>query len=142
MAFGLDDAVASASSLVKDVLDKIWPNPEDKAKAEALMIQATTDAALAQLKQQMSVMLAEAQSTDKWTSRARPSMMYVMYVMILASLPMAVLWAVEPLYAERIATGLQHWLAAIPDTLWNLFGFCFVGYSGSRTFEKIKGVAR
>jgi hypothetical protein len=105
-------------------------------------MQATADAALSQMRQSMSVMLAEAQSTDQWTSRARPTMMYVMYVMILASIPMGVLWAFEPAAAERVATGMQRWLAAIPDSLWSLFGFCFVGYTGARTYEKAKGVAR
>lgn len=141
MAFGIDDAVTAASGLIKDAIDKIWPNPEDKARAEAITIQATADAALAQMKQSMSVMLAEAQSTDKWTSRARPSLLYVMYAMILMSIPMGVLWAIEPSYAERVATGLQRWLTAIPDVLWNMFGFCFLGYTGGRTIEKVKGVA-
>ena len=139
---GIDDAVTAASSLINSAIDKIWPDPADKAKAEAITIQATADAALAQMKQSMSVMLAEASSTDKWTSRARPSMMYVMYIMILASIPMGILWAFDPAHAEGIAKGLQMWLAAIPDTLWNMFGFCFLGYTGSRTVEKVKGVAK
>lgn len=142
MAFGIDDAVANASALFTAAISRIWPDPLDRAKAEAVSIQTTADAALSQMRQSMSVMLAEAQSTDQWTSRARPTMMYVMYVMILASIPMGVLWAFEPAAAERVATGMQRWLAAIPDSLWSLFGCCFVGYTGARTYEKAKGVAR
>ena len=142
MAFGIDDAVANASKLIDDAINKIWPNPEDAAAAQATIIKATSDAALASLQQQMSVMLAEANSADKWTSRARPSFMYVMYTLILASLPLGVLYAFDPKHADLIAVGLQKWLAAIPDTLWQMFGFCFCGYTAGRTMEKIKGVAR
>jgi hypothetical protein len=140
--FGIDDAVVAASSLVTAAINKVWPDPTDKAKAEAITIQAASDAALATMKQSMSVMLAEASSSDKWTSRARPSMMYVMYVMILASIPMGVIFAFAPEHAQGIIAGVQKWLAAIPDTLWQMFGFCFLGYTGGRTFEKIKGVAK
>ncbi|CAB4166535.1 Holin of 3TMs, for gene-transfer release [uncultured Caudovirales phage] len=142
MAIGIDDAIASASALFTAAISRIWPDPQDRAKAEAISIQATADAALSQMRQSMSLMLAEAQSTDRWTSRARPTMMYVMYVMILAAIPMGVLWAIEPVYAERVSIGMQKWLAAIPDSLWNLFAFCFCGYTVSRTFEKTKGVAQ
>ena len=139
---GIDDAVAGASKLIDDAINKIWPDPNDAAQAQATISRATSEAALASLQQQMSVMLAEANSTDKWTSRARPSMMYVMYVMILASIPMGVLFAFDPNHADLIAKGLQRWLAAIPDSLWQLFTFCFLGYTGSRSIEKIKGVSK
>ena len=142
MAFGIDDAVANASKLIDDAINKIWPNPTEAAAAQATIIQANADAALAALQQQMSVMLAEAQSTDKWTSRARPSFLYVMYVLMLGSIPMGVLYAIDPHHADGIAVGLQKWLAAIPDALWTMFGFCFCGYTGARTVEKVKGVSK
>lgn len=142
MAFGIDDAVGAASKLFDDAINKIWPDPTAKAAADAQVIKATADAALAQLQTQMSVMLAEANSTDTWTSRARPSMMYVMYILILTAIPMGLLYAFDPKHADLIAKGLQAWLSAIPDSLWSLFQFSFLGYSASRTVEKVKGVAR
>lgn len=142
MAFGIDDAITAASSLIKDGIDKIWPNPTEEAAAKVALMKATSDAAIAQLTAANSIMLAEANSSDKWTSRARPSFMYVMYGMIIWAIPMGVLFAIDPIRASNIATGMQQWLIAIPDTLWNMFGFCFVGYSASRTFEKVKGVSK
>ena len=142
MAFGIDDAITAAASLIKDGIDKIWPNPTEEAAAKVALLKATSDAAIAQLMAANSIMLAEASSSDKWTSRARPSFLYVMYGMILWALPMGVLFAIDPVRAAAIATGMQAWLNAIPDTLWNMFGFCFVGYTASRTFEKVKGVAK
>jgi hypothetical protein len=57
------------------------------------------------------------------------------------TIPFAVLWAFQPAVADRMATGLNHWLMALPDGLWQLFGLGYLGYTGGRTFEKWKGVA-
>lgn len=61
---------------------------------------------------------------------------------ILAGLPMGALWAFEPATADRIATGLQRWLAAIPGDVWQLFTIGYLGYTGGRSWEKVKGVGR
>jgi hypothetical protein len=142
MSIGIDDAISNATKLIDDAINKIWPDPKDAAAAQATIIRANAEAALATLQQQMSVMLAEANSTDKWTSRARPSFLYVMYILMLGSIPMGILYGFDPKHADLIALGLQKWLAAIPDTMWQMFGFCFLGYSASRTFEKVKGVSK
>ncbi len=47
MAFGIDDAIANATKLIDDGINKIWPDPTAKATAEAMMIKATSDAAIA-----------------------------------------------------------------------------------------------
>jgi hypothetical protein len=140
MAFGIDDAVAGATKLIDDAINKIWPDPSQKATAEALTIKATSDAAIAQMAQQMSVMLAEANSADKWTSRARPSFLYVMYAMILWSLPMGIVYAINPVLAGHIADGMQASLAAIPESLWTLMTTGYLGYVGAREIGKAGGV--
>lgn len=142
MAFGIDDAITGVSNLLTTAIDKIWPDPQDKAKAEAIAMAATADSAVKQLQAAQAVMLAEAQSADPWTSRARPSFMYVMYVCILSAIPMGVLFAISPATANQIAVGFGAWLNAIPSDMWTLFGVGYVGYSGSRTFEKVKGVSK
>jgi hypothetical protein len=55
---------------------------------------------------------------------------------------MGVFYAVDAAHAQRIAEGLQAWLAAIPDALWQLFMVGYLGYTGGRSWEKIKGVAK
>ena len=142
MAFGIDDAVTGVSTLLTTAIDRIWPNPEDKAKAEAMMMTATADSAVRQLQAAQAVMLAEAQSSDPWTSRARPSFLYVVYVLILMSIPMGVLFAFRPDTANAVIAGFHGWLAAIPDNYIQLFGVVLLGYSASRTVEKVKGVAK
>jgi len=139
---GVDDAVSGVAKLLDDGMNKIWPDPAAKATAEAIAMKAQSDAALGMLKQQMSVMLAEAQSTDPWTSRARPSFMYVMYVLMLAAIPMGICSAISPATGVAIAAGMKAWLTAIPDAMWGTFGTAYCGYTLSRSWEKKKGLAK
>jgi len=138
----ISTAVSMGGKLLDDAMNKIWPDPAAKASAEATLMKATSDAALAQMQQQMSVMLAEASSTDKWTSRARPSFLYVMYVLMLMCIPFAVLWAYNPDTGQRMASGMKYWLGAIPDNMWTTFQFIGGGYMVGRSYEKVKGVSK
>ncbi len=90
-------------------------------------------------KTQLSAIVAEAQSADPWTSRARPSFMYVIYLLLLLGVPMGVLSAFEPQVATNIAAGFKAWLDAIPTDLYALFGIGYLGYSAARTVDKVKG---
>ncbi|HWE72519.1 MAG TPA: 3TM-type holin [Stellaceae bacterium] len=142
MALGIDDAVGAVSTLATTIIKKIFPDPQDAAKAKAVLEAADTQAAIQQTAAQLQAIMAEAQSGDKWTSRARPSFLYVCYCMILAAIPMGVLYAFDPAHAQKIAVGLGAWLAAIPDPVWQLFTVGYLGYTGGRSWEKIKGAAK
>jgi holin (3TMs family) len=125
------DPITEISNLISNLLNKFIPDKNEEIKAE-------TDA----LHQQISVLVAEAQSQDKWTSRARPSFLYVMYIMILMSIPMGFISLFSPNSVQEIAKGLQYWLQAIPDPMWQLFGVGYIGYVAGRSWDKtqiIKG---
>lgn len=139
---GIDDAIGSVSTLLNTAINKIWPDPNDRAKAEALTMTAAADAAIRELQAAQAVMLAEASSTDKWTSRARPSFLYVVYVFLLAALPMGVLYAFNPGVAQSVADGVKAWLEALPEQIVELFQWVMLGYTGARTFEKVKRVSK
>jgi hypothetical protein len=123
---------------LKKGLEVIFPDPQKKAEAEALLIKAQQEGKLLELGAEMQVMLAEARSKDKWTSRARPSFLYVIYIMILTAIPMGVVYAVNPTLADNITTGVKAWLDAIPKELWTLFGVGYLGYTGAREYGKKK----
>ena len=120
------------------LIDKIWPDKTKAAEAKATLMKLEQDGELNELKTKMSVMLAEAQSKDPWTSRARPMFMYVIYVMILFSIPMGILSAFSPDTAEAVAVGMKHWLGSIPPELWTTFGVGYSGYALARTIDKRK----
>jgi len=118
------------------LIDKIWPDPAEREKAKAKLMQMQQDGELKELQTRMSAIVAEANSQDPWTSRARPSFLYVIYIMILASIPMGILSAFDPAMAIAISEGMKAWLGAIPDSLWTLFGVGYTGYAAVRTFDK------
>jgi preprotein translocase subunit SecY len=138
--------IAPILDLGKSLIDRLFPDKvaqaEQRAKAEIELVALQQQGKIQEMAQQLSAIIAEAQSPDPWTSRARPSFLYVMYLMIVISIPFAVLWAFYPEVGDRMATGLQKWLAAIPDALWALFGAGYLGYAGARTWEKTKGVSK
>ena len=135
--------IAPIFELGKALIDKVFPDKEkqaaERAQAELALMQAQQNGQLAETAQQMSAILAEAQSPDPWTSRARPSFMYIMYVMILMAIPMGFLSAFRPELATAVANGMKLWLDAIPEDLYVLFGVGYLGYTGARTWEKRKG---
>ena len=125
------------------IIDKIWPDAGEaerieisKAELKLKMQQAIQSGDLKELEQLMKVMLAEAQSKDPWTSRARPTFLYVIYVYILAAIPMGVLSAFHPEIATAIATGAKAWLQSIPGELYTLFGVGYLGYNVARSKDK------
>lgn len=120
------------------LIDKLFPDEEKKALALLELRKLEQSGELDSLKIQMSAILAEAQSSDPWTSRARPSFMWVMYILILASIPMGVLSYFRPEAAIAVADGMKHWLDAIPDDLWMVFGVGYLGYTGARSFERTR----
>ena len=134
----LDALVAPVSKL----LDKIIPDPQarDRAKLELLKLQG--DHEMQTIAVQMQAIVAEAQSADPWTSRARPSFLYVMYGLILWSIPMGLIAAADPRMATGIASGMTAYLRGIPEELYALFGTGYLGYTAARTWGKVKGVEK
>ena len=122
------------------LIDKIIPDPEarDRAKLELLRLQGAQE--MESIRTQLSAIVAEAQSNDPWTSRARPSFLYVMYAMILFALPMGVLSAFSPDLAQGIGSGIGAYLRGLPEELYALFGTGYLGYTAARQWGKVKGV--
>jgi hypothetical protein len=131
----IDGIVAPLAGL----LDKIIPDPRarEAAKLELLRLEGTQE--LERVKAQMGAVLAEASSPDPWTSRARPSFLYVMYALLLWSIPMGLIAAVRPEMARAIASGMNAYLAGIPEPLYALFGTGYLGYTAAREWGKVRG---
>ena len=127
---------------IAKLIDKIIPDPQarDQAKLELLKLQGSQD--METLRTQLSAILAEAQSADPWTSRARPSFLYVMYVLLLWAIPMGLIAAARPEMAEAIAKGMNAYLAGIPEPLYALFGTGYLGYTAARSWGKAKGTEK
>ncbi len=125
---------------VTSIIDKVIPDKEARAKAKLELLELEGTQELKQLETQLSAIVAEANSHDPWTSRARPSFLYVMYAMILWALPIGVLSLFRPDAAGAIAGAMTAYLRGLPEELYALFGTGYLGYTAARQWGKIKGV--
>jgi hypothetical protein len=127
---------------VAGLIDKLIPDPKarDAAKLELLKLQNGQE--LETLRIQLSAVVAEAQSADPWTSRARPSFLYVMYALLLWAIPMGLISAAAPDMAADIARGMTAYLNGLPEPLYALFGTGYLGYTAARQWGKLKGVEK
>jgi hypothetical protein len=121
------------------IIDKVIPDKaaRERAKLEVLKLEGSHELDL--LQAQLSAIVTEARSTDPWTSRARPSFLYVMYLIILWALPMGLIAAFRPDTARAIAGGINSYLSGLPEPLYALFGTGYLGYTAARQWGKIAG---
>jgi len=121
---------------VKGLIDSFHLSPEDKAKFQAAVDENQKEIQLAQLALESKAqdelareveaasanIRAEAASGDKYTSRARPSFLYVMLGILTVN------YVVFPLVGKPPLV--------FPDALFWLFGSCMLGYTGARSWDK------
>ena len=133
---GIFDAIIGP---ITSIIDKVIPDPKarDAAKLEVLRLQGSQELEL--LQTQLSAIVAEANSADPWTSRARPSFLYVMYALILFSVPMGMVAAFNPDAALAIGRVMTAYLSGLPEPLYALFGTGYLGYTAARQWGKVKG---
>ena len=125
---------------IASIIDRIIPDKEARARAKLELLALQGSHELKQIEAQLSAIVAEARSPDPWTSRARPSFLYVMYALMLFALPMGVLSAFDPGIAQGISRGITAYLGALPEELYALFGTGYLGYTAARQWGKMKGV--
>lgn len=122
--------------ILKDVIGRVIP---DKGKAQEAQIQLETMYArgeLAREEKRYDAIVMEAQSKDPWTSRARPSFLYVMYIFILTAFPMGIFALFNPEGATILTKAMTDYLNAIPGEMWALFGAGYLGYVKKRSDDK------
>ena len=125
----------------KGLINRLFPDPEQKARAELELLRMQSEGTLKELEVSMSAILEEAKSEDPWTSRARPSFMYVFYVLLLSLVVITpILGVFFPEHMELFFTNVGRGFKAIPEELWWTFTAGYLGYTGFRSIEKRKGL--
>ena len=127
---------------IASIIDKVIPDKEAQARAKLELIALEGSQEMKMIEAQLQAIVAEANSKDPWTSRARPSFLYVMYILLIAALPMGVLSAFSPETARNISAGMNAYLTGLPEPLYALFGTGYLGYTAARQWGKVKGVDR
>lgn len=128
--------VAAALPLLGDILRRVLPDKEAQDRAAAELARMVQDGELKSTELQLSAILAEAQSEDPWTSRARPTFLYVIYSLILLCFGAGIIGIWFPDHVTTAAQNFANLLGALPQELWWLFGTGYLGYTGARSFDK------
>lgn len=132
----LGEAIAS---VVGKVIDRAWPDPLQKAQAMLELEKLKVEGAFREMDTALSAIKTEAASNDPWTSRARPSFLYVFYFILIALVVFApIVGITNPSAMALFFTNVKLGFEAIPEALWWTFSAGYLGYTGARTFEKSK----
>jgi len=134
--------IAGLASPLFDLVDDLFTSDEERDQAKLKLLKMQQEGKFKEAEIRMSAIMSESQSKDPWTSRARPCFLYVIYIFILAAIPMGIVSAYDAEMAERIAAGVAAWLKVIPESMWGLFGVGYLGYTGARSWDKSKGTAK
>lgn len=118
--------IDNAIGLVKGVIDKIFPDKTRALEAKAKIDELEASGELAEIVGHYLTTANEAASSDKWTSRARPSIIYYVVLYAILAVPFGVLYVYYPLTCDRIIKGMQLWFNAIPAYI----EYSFLGIAG------------
>lgn len=133
--------VAGVFDIGRDLIQKLVKDPAQAAEMQLKLVELDQQGELSKLQLQMSAILAEANSSDPWTSRARPSFMYLFYaIMAFMVIVAPIIGVVYPEKMELFFINVGKGFTAIPEAMWWTFSACFTGYSVSKTVENVSGV--
>ncbi len=115
-----------------DIVDRFVTTPDEKARALKELKEIEVRESEALLRATHSVINEEAKSEDPYVRRARPTFLYLMYVIIAFNfIIIPILHMGIELWGKTPFTPLQ-----IPEELYWLFGSGFLGYAGARSWDK------
>ncbi len=119
------DGVAKIISLFHVDPNLAAANAEKLQEIQAEIVSKQIDAATAEVNAATANIQADAKSGDKFTSRARPSFMYIIEFILFWN------YVISPLLGKQVLT--------LPDSLFWLFGSAILGYTGARSWDKFMG---
>jgi hypothetical protein len=135
-------AVQGLAGPLFGLIDNLFTSDDERAAAKLKLVEMEQRGDLDGMKIQLSAILAEANSSDPWTSRARPTFLYLIYLVILMCVAGAIIGIWWPDHVATAASNLTNLLNAIPESLWWLFGAGYLGYTGARSMDKWRGVGK
>jgi hypothetical protein len=136
--FGIDDAIASVSSLADTVVKRIWPDATEIEKAKIEQVTAAMQSEYRLLLGQLDINKVEAASSNWLTSGWRPFVGWVCG----SSLAYAAI--IEPLarFVAAVVFGYTGPFPAIDTTITLQVLLGMLGFGAARSIDKHLGTAR
>ena len=130
------DPISAVAGLADTLINKIWPDPAARASAEAQLVKAQMDAAIAGVQQQIDINKIEAASSSVFVAGWRPGIGWIcgaafgLHFVVLPVLNwLAVLFGHEPIVIPFDMTTLSTVLMGM------------LGLGTLRSFDKARGTA-
>lgn len=127
---GIAGAVQGIAGSAVEVVKRFVPDPDKALEAENAVRLAVAQSATAQMQAMQSVMTADAQSTSKYTSGARPTVVYWSLGMVTLIVALGAFGAADP---------ALHALSQVPEKLWETIMYGIGIFAAGRSGEKIVG---
>ena len=125
---GLDlTPISSVLDFGGKIIDKLFPDPEQKAKAQATLLQLQQNGELAEIAESVKVVTAEARS-DSWLAANWRPITMLTFVVIIAN--NYIVYPYLSLFWPDAPT------LAIPPDMWALLKIGLGGYVVGRSIEK------
>ncbi len=118
----------AALRIGSQVIDRLWPNPEERDKAKLALLQLQQEGQLREIEASMQVLVAEAKSEHVLTATWRPITMLVFVSVVANNLILAPY--IGLLFGVNIALPM-------PAEVWDLLQLGIGGYIASRGAEKL-----
>lgn len=117
----------AALRIGSQVIDRLWPSPEERDKAKLALLQLQQEGALREIEANMQVVVAEAKSEHWLTAVWRPVTMLVFVAVVANNLILA------PYIGLMFGVNAA---LPMPDQVWELLQLGIGGYLAGRTIEK------
>lgn len=125
---GLATAADGISKSVVEVIKRYVPDPDKQLEVEREVNASVANSLTAQVQASSAVMVADSQSGSKYTSAARPTVVYWSLFMITALVTLGIFG-----YAEPALRALQQ----VPDKLFEMITYGIGIFTGGRSLEKV-----
>ena len=130
-------------ALQSRLFDLLFPEPLMRQAAQQRLSEMGADHKFIAIRTELAASVTPFRAVpDRWTLRARPAFLYVMYAIILSALPLGTIAAVSPATARAMADAINRYLSGLPEPLYTLFGTGYLGYATLRQWGKVKGTDR
>lgn len=128
--------ISDIIELLKTAADRFIPDTNKRKEAKEALDHLTVSGDLEFRTKGQEIAAHEAKSDDKWTSRARPSFLYILYFYLLLAPVFGLFFMIDPVRAGNAVKGMELFLAAIPDQMWQVLWICFGVYGVARSTDK------
>lgn len=124
---GVSTMIQGVAGSVTEVVKRLVPDPDKQAELNHEVQIAVQGSITAQMQAMQSVMTADSQSDSKYTSGARPTVVYWSLGMISVIVGLGVFHMADPALEA---------LQAVPDKLWEMITYGIGIFAAGRTVEK------